>query len=213
MRLSTAYQKLQWVTPVLYERAQLGGAPMPAFPRGIGTSGQMLLELYLDMHRVNRSSLHPPVQFLTLCLSANHARHLRNELSFIDRRLGLHVNLDFVRFWPYKNNVDHLRGDTWYSWAVFCDHAVKEVEGWRADRNTCPYSFARRVAPFGEHWTAYDRDGGLVGALTSRGKNELIDRATTPITVDVGAGLATTYAPTDIVDVVRLLRVRKAFER
>jgi len=211
MKLADAYQKLQWGEPLAYERSALGRGPTPAFPRGIGTSAHMLIELYLDMHKDQRNPLHAPAQFLVLCLSPDQARYLREWLNRIDLHLDLNVDLERVRFWPHDRDAERLRGHVWYSWAVFCDHAVKEVEGWEADRNTGPYGLVRRVVPSGENWRAFDRDGRFLGVLTNNGKNELIDRATCPITVEGPS--TTTYAATDLSDILRLLRVREAFKR
>lgn len=211
MKLADAYQKLQWGEPLAYERSALGEGPTPAFPRGIGTSVHMLLEVYLDMHKDQRNPLHAPAEFLVLCLSQRQARTLREGLDRIHAYLDLDVDLERVRFWPHNLDAERLRGVVWYSWAVFCDHAVKEVDGWQADRNIGPYGLIRRVVPFGENWKAYDRDGRLIGALTTRGKNNLIDRATCPITVEGPS--TTTYAATDYKEILRLLRVREAFKR
>lgn len=212
MKLADAYQKLQWGAPLAYERSALGKGPTPAFPRGIGTSVHMLIELYLDMHKDQRSLLHAPAEFLVLCLSPQQGEYLRGWLTQIDRYLDLDVDLERVRFWPHDREPSRLRGVAWYSWAVFCDHAVKEQEGWEADRNTGPYGLVRRVVVRGENWEAFDRDGRFIGVLTSTGKNELIDRATCPITVETARDKPA-YSATDIVEILRLIRVREAFKR
>jgi hypothetical protein len=219
MRLADAYEKLQWGAPLAHERAVMGKAQQqgPVFPRGIGTSAHMLIELYLDMHKDQRDPLNRAAQFLVVCKSGEQGQYLRGWLVRIHRVLDLNVDLDRVRFWPYGRDPDKLRGDKWYSWAIFCDHAVKWVE--EDDRNTGPYALVRRLSPTERHvkpgeppnWKAYDRDGRFLGLLTDAGKNDLLDQATCPITLD--GPNSTTYAAFMDPEVSRFVRLRKAYAR
>jgi len=216
MRLTDAYERLQWGAPLSFERAALGQGATPPFPRGIGTSVHMLTELYLDMV-ASRDSAFQRNYFLVECLSAAQAQALRTWLVKIHHALDLDVDLEHVRFAPSTGNREHLRGYTWYSWAVFCDHSVKEDGKFEADRNVGPYGLIRRLEPYqgpkGPCWKAYDRDGRYLGALTDDGKSDLMDTATCPITL--GGPRPTTYpaSPTIGRDLETPIRLRKAFSR
>ena len=217
MRLTDAYERLQWGAPLSFERAALGPGTTPAFPRGIGTSVHMLIELYLDMVSSRESGLQQSY-FLVECLSSEQGRELRSWLLKIHRALDLDVDLDHVRFASCEGNRNHLRGYTWYSWAIFCDHSVKEHGKSKVDRNVGPYGLIRRLDPYegfatGPYWKAYDRDGRYMGALTSDGKSELMDTATCPITL--GGPRPTTYPASQTigVDLETPVRLRRAFDR
>lgn len=214
MRLAQAYQKLQWGEPLAYERAALGDTAPPAQVRGIGTSAHMLIELYLDMYAARSAQFGRP-QFLVECLHPEQGSYLREWLETIHGALDLDVSLDCVQFFPRKKNLDILRGRVWYSWAVFCDHSVKEENAYHVERNVGPYGLIRRLSPEKgrKHpfWKAYDRDGRFIVALTEEGKSELMDTATCPITL--GGVRPTTYPASPLLGTEVPVRLRKAFER
>jgi len=214
MKLADAYERLQWGAPLSFERAALGGEnDAPTFPRGIGTSVHMLIELYLDIHRSRTSQFGRPY-FLVRCLSSGQGRELRDWLSRIHHRLDLDVDLDRVRFSPTSGGTERIRGEIWYSWAIFCDHSVKEEDTVGADRNVGPYGLIRRLEPDNSRirpfWRAYDRDDRYIGALTDNGKSDLMDTATCPITL--GGTRPTTY-PAAFLGTDVSVRLRKAFAR
>jgi hypothetical protein len=176
----------------------------------------MLIELYLDMVE-SRGSRFQRNYFLVECLTSAQGQELRTWLVRIHQSLDLDVDLEYVRLAPSRGNRDHLRGYTWYSWAIFCDHAVKEDGKFEADRNVGPYGLIRRLepedGPKGPYWKAYDRDGRYMGALTEDGKSDLMDTATCPITL--GGPRPTTYpaSPTIGTDLETPVRLRRAFDR
>lgn len=206
MRLTDAYRMLQWSA---YERKPRG------YPRGIGTSAHMLIELYLDMAR-SQSAYDGHAEFLVECTSSQQGRQLRELLEHIDQVLNQGVDLGRVRFWPTGNTSDRLRGVRWFSWAIFCDHAVKEKGQNKGDRNMGPYGLVRRLEPHpGSEplWEAYDRDGEFLGLLTEEGKAELVDMATCPITL--GGPHPTTYPASNTLNsaAMPMIRLRRAFQR
>jgi len=204
MRLTDAYRTLQWSA---YERKARG------YPRGVGTSAHMLIELYLDMAR-SQSAHDGHAEFLVECTSSKQGRELREWLEHIDQVLDQGVDLGRVRFWPTGNNSDRLRGVRWFSWAIFCDHAVKERGHPEADRNMGPYGLVRRLEPrSGQEtlWEAYDRDDQFLGLLTEEGKTELIDMAACPITL--GGPHPTTYPASTALTPDLMILLRRSFKR
>lgn len=217
MTLTDAYERLQWDAPLSYERTMFGSGLSPSFPRGIGTSVHMLIELYLDMCR-SQGSLVGRAQFLVQCLSPEQGRELRDWLLKIHQALDLDVDLGYVRFAPFGRSMERLRGEVWHSWAIFCDHAVKEDGLSKTDRNVGPYGLIRRLEPaepiepsIRSFWRAYDRDGHFMVALTENGKNDLMDTATCPITLS--GARPTTYPAGPTLGSRIPVRLRKAFER
>ena len=220
MRLSDAYAKLEWNVPIVHERATMVQHRRftPPVPRGIGTSAHMLIELYLDMQK-STTSHRGRAGFLVECLSSEQGTYLRKWLETIHEAVDLDVDLDQVRFWPRDRDPSRLRGDHWFSWALFCDHAVKEGLWPEVDRNMGPYGLVRRLEPTEEfasaakgdvNWRAYDRDDRFLGLLTAEGKQEVMDMATCPITL--GGRRPTTYPATTFASAIDV-RLRKAFER
>lgn len=210
MKLEQAYKKLQWGRPLMHERAAL----QEDVYRGIGTSAHMLIELYLDMVASQTSEFARP-EFLVLATTRQQASYLREWLLRVDEALDLDVDIDRVSFFPMNMSLDRLRARTWFSWAIFCDHAVKEHR--ETDRNVGPYGLIRRLDPFHKvvrqkpTWRSYDRDGKFLGVLTEAGKRDLMDTATCPITL--GGKFPTTYPASPVLNEVADIRLRKAFER
>lgn len=180
MKLADAYGRLQWGTPTTYEQTQTRNLrDVAKIPPNIGTSAHMLIELYLDMAADHHTK---PAQWLVVCADTGDAKYLRKWLGRIDDELQLPVQVDRVLFFPLvPGNAEILRGYTWYSWAIFCDHSVKENDG--HERNLAPYRFVRSVEPVDGFWIARDRDHDVVCHLTNEGMNELVDAATCPVTI------------------------------
>lgn len=216
MKLSEAYEKLQWGNPVVFERHGIRNAAAHGHePVNIGTSAHMLIEMYLDMDRSLREggSQVPPADFLVVCTGKPVGKYLRRWLTKIHGELRLDVDLKRVHFFPHDDSVERLRGITWYSWAVFCDHAVKEFEG--HERNMGPYRLVRSVEPFEGIWIARDRDGRRICHLTESGMNELAKATTCPYTIvhDDMLNTEVTYPAIEHEELNPLFRLRRSFAR
>lgn len=216
MSLEDAYEELQWGTPLSLTRAT-GGAP--SVVRGTGSSAHMLLELYLDMHASRNDQFGLPM-FLVECVSQSHGAQLRSILKNISERLKLDVDLNKVQFFPQDQDTKILRGITWNSWAVFCDHAVREHKDEGSTRNSGPYGVIRSVEPCWDFatqegetpiWKAYDRDQRFVLTLTQKGLESLQKTVTCPLTL--GGEAPTTYPASYNREILKLVRLRKAFSR
>lgn len=213
MRLREAYDRLEWGDTVSYERAGIQRARRHGFgARGVGTSAHMLIEMYLDMDRAYRAAgpREAPAEFLVVCPHVQLGRYLRGWLETIHRRLGLDVETSRVRFMPLDQVARVARERRWYSWAVYCDHAVKD--GGRK-RNLIPYRFVRSVERVSCGWQARDRDGDKVCELTDEGCTALADAATCPLTMLGGESPATYPAYQDSRDLNRCVLLREAFAR
>jgi hypothetical protein len=216
MKLSEAYEKLQWGSPVVFERAGIRTAAAHGHePVSIGTSAHMLIELYLDMDRSLREggSMVPPADFLVVCKDIDTGKYLRRWLTKIHGILRLDVDPKRVHFFPHTDSTERLRGTVWYSWAVFCDHEIKEFHG--HERNMGPYRFVRSVEPFDDVWVARDRDGRRLCHLTSDGMDELAKATTMPYTIlhDDLVNTEVTYPAPEHEELNQLIRLRRSFER
>jgi len=216
MTLSAAYERLQWGTPVAYERLGLQKVTEEGHPlRNLGTSAHMLVELYLDMDRSLRIGglRTPPANFLVVCRNGESGRYLRNWLATIHASLALNVDLARVHFFGLGQNPDRLGGQVWYSWAIFCDHFVKERFG--LERNIGPYRLVRSIEPLDGVWVARDRDDEILCHLTAKGMNEVADAATCPYTLiqDDLVNTQVTYPAIQHDDLNPLIRLRRSFER
>jgi len=194
MLLREAYERLEWDTPLAFERAGLRTAAAHGHgPRNVGTSAHMLIELYLDMeraHRVGGYQVGAP-EFVVLCKDPAQGRYLRRWLQTIHGTLQLDVDVSRVRLLPLDMNMDRLRGVQFYSWAVFCDHAIKDND---RERNLGPYRLVRKVEKEGEdRWVAYDRDANRVCRLTKKGMDDLANATTCPLTIEERPGTGVTY--------------------
>jgi len=215
MQLSEAYERLEWDTPLTFERAGMRGAAARGHGlRHLGTSAHMLIELYLDMERAARviGVRAPGTEFVVVCKDVAAGRYLRRWLETVHTTLNLDVDPRRVRFLPIDANMDRLRGLRWYSWAVFCDHAVKDDD---QDRNVGPYRLVRTLERHGDWWAALDRDGKRVCKLTDQGKRELADAATCPLTIREGTRIpkATYPAYQGLDDLNRCMLLRESFKR
>jgi hypothetical protein len=144
----------------------------------------MLVELYLDLDLATKAAgLRDParVRFIVICPQPQVGRYLLDWLRTIHEKLKLDVDLGRVTFFSISDRSNRLRGIPWRSWGVFCDHTVKEQEGFERPRG--PYGLIRRVIQGdGGSWEAFDRDHRHVCRLTQNGVDALIDAATCPIT-------------------------------
>lgn len=208
MQLHEAYERLEWDTPLAFERAALGTTAARRRPRHVGTSAHTLIELYLDMERASRVLVRED-DFVVVCNDVAQGRYLRQWLETIHARLGLLVDTKRVRFLPLNQGFERLRGSWFRSWAVFCDHAVKRDD----ERNLGPFRLVRTLEKDGDHWLAFDRDGHRVCKLTESGKRELADATTCPLTIR-GVGTPTTYPAFQGIDELNaVVRLREAFRR
>ena len=213
MRLHEAYERLEWDTPMTFERAGIRTAAIHGHgPRNVGTSAHMLIELYLDMERESRvvGPRASGTGFIVVCGDMRVGKYLRRWLETIHESLDLDVDTKRVQFLPLDSNMERLRGIRWYSWAVFCDHAVKDEK----DRNLGPYRLVRALELQGDHWTAFDRDGNRVCKLTDQGMRELADAATCPLTIRGRDLKGTTYPAYQGSDAInRCVLLRETFAR
>ena len=185
MRLEEAYERIRLKSPLSFERSATG-APL-AFQFGarrIGSSVHMLVELYLDLadavQEVGLQDRHR-VRFLVVCLHRDQGIYLREALHGIHGVLEADVDLyRQVTFFPENANPNRLRGLDWYSWGIFCDHAVKERQD--LDRSLGPYRLVRSLERGNKAWTTRDRDGRVVCHLTDDGMRELVDATPCPVT-------------------------------
>lgn len=210
MRLDEAYERLEWDTPLAFERAALGETVARSRPRHVGTSAHMLIELYLDMERASRVLVRED-DFVVVCNDVEQGRYLREWLETIHAKLGLPVDTKRVLFLPLTRDFERLRGTWFRSWAVYCDHAVKHDH----DRNLGPYRLIRSVSRRGpgSRWEAFDRDANRVCKLTDRGMREMADAATCPLTI-YQKGRGTTYpAYQGSEELNAVVRLREAFQR
>jgi len=212
MKLSEAYERLQWGNPVVFERVGMRTAEAHGHaPVNIGTSAHMLIEMYLDMAKAAQNLMRPSADFLVICQNSQSGQYLRRWLERIHQTL--HLNIDpkqDVRFFPLDGgNMEMVRGITWYSWAVFCDHSVKETEN--LERNMGPYRLVRGVQQFQDHWIARDRDDRQICRLTKKGVDELIEASTSPITIHTKSPV--TYPAYQAEFLNSRVRLKRAFER
>lgn len=212
MELAEAYERLNFAPPVAYEQAILAMGTEGL--RRIGTSMRTMIELYLDLALARKAvpirDRHR-VRFLCVCLSPLQAEYLAKQLAFVHEALSLDVDLERVRFFPYDARDSIIRGDSYYTWGVFCDHAVKELSG--AQRNYGPYGLVRYVEKIGDDvFEARDRDGCKLCLLTKDGAHELLDETTCPITYDPGGAAPTTFGAWMRGDLQQCIRMQKAFD-
>ncbi len=214
MHLGRAYSLLNW-PHVQFEREHIEWSRQRGLPgpRQLGTSVHMLLEMYLDMAESlrERGVSRPPADFLVVCLHDGQVIHLRNALRDIHGRLGLDVGIDKAMFWSVGRihaKPDALRARKIYSWAVYCDHAVKET---RLTRNLWPYRLIRLVRRQGDGWVGEDRDGRVVSQLTDKGMADLADATTCPLTI-MPNGNPVTYPAYASDDINGAIRLRRAFQ-
>jgi hypothetical protein len=148
--------------------------------RGLGTTTRTALELYLDMRVAQAQAAargsHPP-QFLFIVPTVAMGQHFRRAIQ--DMHVVLEGAVDMKRLTihiPDGRSVQ-LRGNTWYSWAVFCDHSIKgEVIPWPSNR-------VRSLEEDGDLWVGKDRDGNVVLHLTEDGKTNFLRNSTCPVSV------------------------------
>lgn len=194
MLLREAYERLEWDSPLAYERAGLQTAARRGHgPRNVGTSAHMLIELYLDMERARRigGNRVGAAEFVVLCGVAVHGRYLRRWLQTIHETLQLDVDVSRVRVVPLSRNMRTLEGVRLFSWAVFCDHGIKDED---YERNLGPYRLIRKVEKEGEdRWVAYDRDANRVCRLTKKGVEDLANAMTCPLTIEDRPRTGVTY--------------------
>jgi hypothetical protein len=211
MLLSEAYERLDFVPPLQHERAVFKAAPEMLEVRQLGTSARMLLELYLDLDLalrcVGTSDLRR-VRFLCVCLDPTHGKILRSWLEHIHTNLELDVDLDRVQMFPHNASDNLLRGHEWYSWAVFCDHAVHELKG--GERNFGPYGFVRNIYKTDKGYLGHDREHNKVCRLTPKGLKPLLDQATCPIFFKESGAVPGVSFPAWQTDAMRL-RITRQF--
>jgi hypothetical protein len=215
MLLREAYERLEWDNPLAFERASLqrwAGRPEVQGPRHVGTSAHMLIEMYLDMERAYRigGAAQAPPEFVVVCKDVRAGKYLRRWLETIHGTLNLDVDTARVRFLPLSKMEEHIRGRWWFSWAIYCDHAVKDDE---QERNLGPYRLVRALVRRDGRWEARDRDANVVCRLTDKGRTDLANAATCPVTVQHGT-VGTTYpAYQGATEFNRAVRLREAFRR
>jgi len=213
MLLREAYERLEWGKPLAFERAALQRAQRHGDgPRQVGTSAHMLIEMYLDMERARRTGLGAvqPTEFVVVCTRLEVGRYLRRWLETIHGVLQLDVEPERVLFLPLDRMERHCPGRSWYSWAVYCDHTVKDES---RQRNLGPYRYVRTVTWVGDGWEATDRDENVICRLTDRGRRDLADAATCPLTI-LRHERGTTYPAYQESEYLNAsIRLREAFAR
>lgn len=203
MTLDDAYQALGLKTPWDHEERirerheqryakELQARPQQSYDRAIGSTQHMLIELYLDVEKANRTvspMLTPKISFLVVTLHRDMAEELKRKLTWLHSQLKLYVNLEQVRFVPH-NMADSLRGRKFPSWGVFCDNSVNENVAHR-DRPTGPFRYIRKLVAQTmsngtKQYEAYDRDDSLLCTLTDSEINEILKDAECPIVLNTG---------------------------
>jgi len=214
MKLAEAYQRLQLVPPLEHERNVMEACESTLDLRRLGTSVRTLVELYLDLELALKSlgfaNAHK-AKFLMVCLSPGQAEYLRHELHHIHAFLDLDVDIAQVRFFPHEASENLVRQHRYYTWGVFCDHAVKELSG--QERTFGPYGLVRSIKRDGDHYVALDRDHRRVCHLTKKGVFSLIAESTCPIHFRPSPSTApTTFAAWSRPDLDTLVRMTRAYE-
>lgn len=159
--------------------------------RRIGSSLHMLIELYLDLEKANRTvpvGARSKIKFCVICLNKQHAQGLRSHLAFLHQRLNKYVSLEQVEFTLF-NDVDGIRGRLFPSWGVFCDHSVKEA-AIGLERASGPYRYIRQIYPDPDQpniFSCFDRDDNLICQTFGEEVNAILKSAECPI---VFAGVA-----------------------
>ena len=215
MDLDDAYQALGLKPPWDHEERvrerhdaqsakRLGAVTQQSYDRAIGSTQHMLIELYLDLERANRT-ISPmdvgKINFLVVVLNKVMAEELKRKLTFLHSQLNLYVNVDQVRFMPH-NRLEALRGHRKFpSWGIFCDNSVKE-NVLDLDRPSGPFRYIRRLQAINtigqwsgitEEWEAFDRDNNLVCRLPNLEINEILKGSECPIVMGIASG--PTYDP------------------
>ena len=213
MLLDDAYQALGLKPPWDHEdrvrerhdarfAKRLGVQTQQSYDRAIGSTQHMLIELYLDIERANRT-VNPmnvgKITFLLVCLNRDMAEELKRKLTFLHSQLNLYVNVDQVRFLPH-NMLETLRGVSKIpSWGIFCDNSVKE-NVLDLDRPSGPFRYIRKLQATkclpsvgGHHsvtteWEAFDRDDNLVCTLPNLEINEILKGSECPIVMGITTG-------------------------
>ena len=176
-----------------------------AYDRRIGSTTHMLVELYLDLEKANRT-VSPmsvtKIRFVVMCLNKTHAAELKRQLAWLHQQLGLYVNLGQVEFLSF--NATNLSGRRYPSWGIFCDHHVKEnFNGEFQQRATGPYRYIRslkagHIGPAMNYSQptvqAYDRDDNLVCSMPMGEVNDVLKTCECPIQLDLGNG-SVNYSP------------------
>jgi hypothetical protein len=172
---------------------------------------QLMSELCLDFHQAHSGHNHK-FPFLVTTHDQARARYLMRLLERIDDDLGGTARASLkrqVRFAIPGGREDQLHGYTWYSWAVFCDPALLDVEA--------PRSLIRSIERDDDGvWNARDRDGDRVLSLTDAGASLLMERSICPITCRRSSSVSPVTYPGWHREETRLilnLRLRKAFDR
>lgn len=216
MKLHEAYERLGLLSPLEHERRASRTVLWPDGPqrRLTGSSMLTLVEMYLDHERALRSvgySSSHRVKFLFVCLSPEHGNTMRDSLRHIHSVLDLDVDLTQVIFFPHDGAEHVVRGTSFRSWGIFCDHSVKEREGY--DRPLGPYGLVRTIRAEGDgSYAALNRDDGLVCRLTEKGSHDLISHSTCPIHFQPSPKVsATTYPPWTRKDLEFTFRLARAW--
>jgi hypothetical protein len=160
----------------------------------------MLIELYLDLEKANRTvspMVVTKIKFLVVCLNKNHAEMMKRQLAWLHQQLQLYVNLEQVDFTPF--NAESVRGRRFPSWGIFCDHHVKEQAN-NGNRATGPFRYIRRMTAeahgsmYDQTVNAYDRDDNVICTMPFTEVNDVLKVAECPIRLDLGGG-SSNYTP------------------
>lgn len=177
--LDEAYALLGLDDPTLWQRSTRIDAPSD---RCTGATTHTVIELYLDMDLAFQAAAKRgtnPAPFLFVVPTMAMGIHLRGVLHDMHHTLRLSVDLERLQLLiPDHRSLERQRGNTWYSWAIFCDHTVK------AEVITSPFNRIRSLhEEEDESWTAKDRDGAVVMQLTESGKTQFLKNTTCPVSV------------------------------
>lgn len=219
MTLHEAYERLGLLSPVEHERTASRRMVFPdgteSAPRRTGASMRTIVEMYLDHERAVRSvgyvNSHK-VKFLFVCLGSEHGEILRRYLREVHEVLDLDVDPAQVRFFPHDGNANAVRGTRYRTWGVFCDHTVKERQGF--ERPLGPYGLVRTIRGQQDGiFAALDRDDRLVCKLTEKGSHDLISHSTCPVHFQPAPDVSsTTYPAWERKDILECFRLARAYE-
>lgn len=152
--------------------------------RHIGRTTHALVEMYLDMalaFRITSLSVVHKVHFVYVCIDSRQKASLEQQLNRIHSALNIpEARIEHIRFVPYGAQK-HAFNSRHYSWGVFCDHAVKDIEG--IGQLLFPYDLIRKLVVLNhpDEYEAFDRDSNPICTLTKEGADDVIAKTSCPI--------------------------------
>ena len=188
MSLEDAYAQLSLDPPLAWEQRKSDSRPLgwDNEPREIGTTTQTMIEMYLDLQLANRvagTRHRNKVQFLYVGPERDFCEELSRQFNAIHVQLRGDLALGQVRFMP-QAKLHNLRGEKFYSWAIFCDHYLKETVGF--SRSDGPFRFARKLEKISDNVVLVkDREGEIIGHTDKDTGQDILDARTCPMSYQI----------------------------